>query len=996
MIPKRLYIKGFRSFIEPTEIDFTQIDMASITGPNGSGKSSLIEAILFALYNKLRTKNIKYAISHDMKSIHCELDFQNGDDIYRVIRKRSARSHKAELYSFDDNGFNRLPIDKIGDLDNHIVKLIGMPYDSFVKSSVLLQGEAGAFSELTPSDRMSFFSSILHLELFKDISEQAYARSKVLSGIIDNDQNQKDNLMENLEDLDEFKNEYAKDSEKLNELQEEIESFEAWLEEIIEKKIERNELLAEKKSLQKQYNDTKTNYTEKNSRKAKLRKKFDHLLQILEKASQIEDEFARYTDAQEKESKLTKIRDQIKDISDALQEKRHQIEKAKDSQKNRLEILESEQKSIRDRIDEYQEKLQKKDMVEKGLKKLENQREKLEILRQKQKNFYELEKQRQKLKSELEKKRALLSQKLTNLEGEKSQLEENIERLADADLWLSDMQETIEEKKDNEKRAQNISLAIVAKEEKIRNLKDSLKLKNQEIDEMNDKLELLRQKAKGECPLCGTELSKEHKENIEQKWKNNISDKEAEKLKIKRDITENEAKIERLQEKFNDVSEQIAKKEHIQEQISEYEDKIKERDRAKKRLDAIFPEIENLSDRIQKDEFEIELRNQLSSIENAMENIGFSEELLNKAMYRVENLSHFAADFENLKDIEKSIDKLAIDLAHKLDEKKSLEENIESGKDTIEIQNQIDGLIKKLEDIDYSEEEYKNSRKMLKELKNAPERMQKLRNARQQKESIESEIDALKEKLSDIEKKGKVLKINITKIDEILEETKDLDEIEKKAKVKLKSKSQMRDEIRDRLSILQSKIEEQKHFRDEINRLEESIKSRERENENALILKQLCNKHGVQKFLVSRMLPHIETESNHILSRLLPEIQVRFSTDSNYGLELIIQRADDENPYESLSGGERFRVDFSLRIALSRLIAMRYGQKVSTLIIDEGFGTQDKDGLSRMVDALLDISSEFEKIFVITHLEELKSEFPSNISLTKSGDSGSVAEVVHG
>jgi exonuclease SbcC len=93
------------------------------------------------------------------------------------------------------------------------------------------------------------------------------------------------------------------------------------------------------------------------------------------------------------------------------------------------------------------------------------------------------------------------------------------------------------------------------------------------------------------------------------------------------------------------------------------------------------------------------------------------------------------------------------------------------------------------------------------------------------------------------------------------------------------------------------------------------------------------------------------------------------------------------------SGGEAFRVDFAIRIALSRLLARRAGTRLSTLFIDEGFGTQDAEGLDSLVEAIQTISEDFEKILVITHVQSLKQAFPVRIEVTKYPDSGSRFEV---
>ena len=95
------------------------------------------------------------------------------------------------------------------------------------------------------------------------------------------------------------------------------------------------------------------------------------------------------------------------------------------------------------------------------------------------------------------------------------------------------------------------------------------------------------------------------------------------------------------------------------------------------------------------------------------------------------------------------------------------------------------------------------------------------------------------------------------------------------------------------------------------------------------------------------------------------------------------------------SGGEAFRVDFAIRVALSKLLANRAGTQLKTLVIDEGFGTQDARGLEQLVEAIKMISKDFEKILVITHLEALKEAFPVRIEVVKLPDIGSRYQVVH-
>ncbi|MFO7680086.1 MAG: SbcC/MukB-like Walker B domain-containing protein, partial [Chloroflexota bacterium] len=100
-----------------------------------------------------------------------------------------------------------------------------------------------------------------------------------------------------------------------------------------------------------------------------------------------------------------------------------------------------------------------------------------------------------------------------------------------------------------------------------------------------------------------------------------------------------------------------------------------------------------------------------------------------------------------------------------------------------------------------------------------------------------------------------------------------------------------------------------------------------------------------------------------------------------------------ERPYDNYSGGEQFRVNFAIRLALSQLLANRAGARLQTLVVDEGFGSQDPAGRQRLVEAINTIQDDFARILVITHIDELRDAFPARIEVTK-GLSGSGIVVV--
>jgi len=165
-------------------------------------------------------------------------------------------------------------------------------------------------------------------------------------------------------------------------------------------------------------------------------------------------------------------------------------------------------------------------------------------------------------------------------------------------------------------------------------------------------------------------------------------------------------------------------------------------------------------------------------------------------------------------------------------------------------------------------------------------------------------------------------------------------------------------------------------------------------------LAQAFGKRGIQALLIESALPEIETEANELLSRMTDnrmhiKIETQRETRAGNIVETLDIKIADElgtRNYEMYSGGEAFRVNFAIRIALSKLLARRAGAPLPTLVIDEGFGTQDATGIEKLKEAINSIQDDFEKILVITHIEELRDAFPTRINVIKT-ESGSTFEV---
>ncbi|MGB9872168.1 MAG: AAA family ATPase [Anaerolineae bacterium] len=158
---------------------------------------------------------------------------------------------------------------------------------------------------------------------------------------------------------------------------------------------------------------------------------------------------------------------------------------------------------------------------------------------------------------------------------------------------------------------------------------------------------------------------------------------------------------------------------------------------------------------------------------------------------------------------------------------------------------------------------------------------------------------------------------------------------------------------------------------------------------------------GIPAMIIEAVVPEIEAEANSLLARMTGgRMHVRLETQKEIlsgevreTLDIRIADEVGERPYENYSGGEQFRINFALRVALSRLLARRAGAQLQTLFIDEGFGSQDAQGRERLVEAIHAIQDEFACILVITHLEELRDAFPARIEVTRTSNGSAVTVV---
>jgi len=336
------------------------------------------------------------------------------------------------------------------------------------------------------------------------------------------------------------------------------------------------------------------------------------------------------------------------------------------------------------------------------------------------------------------------------------------------------------------------------------------------------------------------------------------------------------------------------------------------------------------------------------------------------------------------------------------EEIKKLEKTIREKDYAPEEQKRLKGFEGQIKNIGYNEVSHRKLNRKIEELSNAPLEKAKL-------EEVEKKIDSLRDELSELKENYQQKELNLKdlekKIEKIGVELKELPSLKGKLVQEgqvLNSDQTLKDKILEERGGYQSKFNQCLKLGKEKKEIGKELEKSKKEQNIYEKLIVAFGKNGIQALIIENVLPEIEEEANNLLAKLTnnsTQISIESLRDLKSGgiketLDIKISDELGTRDYEMYSGGESFRIDFSLRIALSKLLTRRAGTKLRTLVMDEGFGTQDEEGIDNLVQAIQSISEDFDKILVITHLESLKSAFPVRIEVTKLPEIGSRFEII--
>ncbi|MGI9953252.1 SMC family ATPase [Moorellaceae bacterium AZ2] len=188
MKPLQLVFSGLHSYRQEQEIDFRELadyGLFGIFGPTGAGKSTILDAITLALFGSVERaeRGRRGILNQQENQLQVAFTFEIGGRVYRVERQYTrdktdpfaVRARSARLVQLDQAGkVHQVLASSPSEVDEHIIKIVGLRKEDFTRAVVLPQGKFDEFLKLTGGERAKMLEYIFCLERYGDeLTEKA-------------------------------------------------------------------------------------------------------------------------------------------------------------------------------------------------------------------------------------------------------------------------------------------------------------------------------------------------------------------------------------------------------------------------------------------------------------------------------------------------------------------------------------------------------------------------------------------------------------------------------------------------------------------------------------------------------------------------------------------------------------------------------------------------------------------------------------------------------
>jgi exonuclease SbcC len=1015
MIPVRLQLQNFMSYgTEAPPLDFRQFQVACLSGRNGQGKSALLDAVTWALWGEARKASGNRKPDADLLRIgasemRVELIFDVEGERYRVERsyrdrgKTSTSGLELQTLNPQTREFQALTEGKMRETQAAIDNVIGLSYDTFINSVFLLQGRSDEFTQKRPSQRKEILVNVLELERYEKLAERARAHRREAKSDQEQAARDVERLESDLEQEDEWKVEYEQVKSRLSDQNEALKEHREREEKLSRELMQLENKAEEADKLRRADEQREKRIAEAEDDAEELTERIEAAEALEEKSDEIEAAHERWKKLKEERNDLDEKRDLHGSIERQIQQKQNEREKKQGKLENKIHRLQTDVNSLEERLGEIEDRVEGRDEVESKLEEARAASEKLEDMKATREKRDKLQEKQRAARETVATRRDTLKGKLESLRSsmaserdELPDLEALREKRAALEERQSERDELQQEASDVKERGQSISEAISEREGTVEALR-------RDLEEQKTQQAAFTQSTDEVCPTCGTELTPRHRREVEANFQAEIERLEERIDEGEKQIEEHKDEREKLRERYQTLQEKLDGYGDLDEKRASVNEKIQTTRRKREALEEREEEATALKKQIENKDFAQDERERWKALKEEKAALSFDEE-------RYEELQRAASQEERYEEQHQKIEQAAARrepvqnrIETKRDKLQTLREQLSDGSAFEDIDERLAALREQLEGVDFDPERFQEVRSALNDLDDATTQRERLSNARKHLSDWRERRRRAREQAEEAREKREEAQEQLAEIEEALAEKPEIDEKRKAAKKKRAETEDALNDLRTRKGRLEAMLDDAEEKRERLEEHRENHQEAKHQRHLYDHLNDAFGKDGIPSLIIEQTIPEIEERANELLHRLTDgRMNVRLETlgqkktgGTKETLDIII--SDEQGvarPYETFSGGESFRVNFALRVALSQLLAERSGTRIRTLVVDEGFGTQDAEGVQNLVEAIQTAQDDFAKILVITHLKDLKEAFPVRIEVEKDPATGSDFDLI--
>lgn len=1009
MIPIRLEAHHFMTYQELV-LDFTPFRIACLSGHNGSGKSTILDALTWVLWGESRASDEEAVIRLGESETRVELLFQLENERYRVqrIRKRSRpgkRSGGGHLHFQVETsqGIRSLDGKNMTETQRQINETLRMNYALFIHSSFILQGRADVFTVSPASTRKKILGEILNLEIYDRLQTEAkkhldryQVERQHLRGVITQlDSVQERQIIVTVE-LATARHHYQSLLPLLEQAESDLQRQQSEVQDKMAAHLQLKQIDTQAQNLQKSLLD-------KQQQMAGLIQQRQQQQHIISRQNEIEQGHQQWQQYQQQQQRLSEQLEQVHQwqqtqasLQQQLQSERHRLELQHQEYTQKMGHLEQQKQ-------QYQRVLSEKDKITQGfqqyqiaLQQLERSqnlwqsyqeltREHAELDIKRQQALHQLELEHQRLTASLaEKQRQMIEP--VHLEQEWQKCHEQVEQINTQHLYFEKVKEEgIQLKQAIEQALQHCTVY------------------DQEMQQIRDKISEFKARQESLCPMCERLLTRADIQVLVDKYEHNHEALDQERIEKRHLISQWEKRRLDLREDYNRLQRELKERDTLQQQLGQLEQQRHTNQVLQQEITTLEQTCATALVRLQKKELPGALQQRWQSINQQLQDLQFDPRKYDLDQAAVRDWLWAEQKHRELCQAEVLLADLNQQHQQLQMQSQQLQQQLIEEGYLPEIQKQLIDLETKLAQWPDVGKQLQTVRQELHTWVAFEQEWVLLQQALNRHSGLVAQQEQLQQQL---DMDSQQLKEWQEQISQLLGLESALAMAQQNLQQHQHVVQGLREQEKNSHARCYALEQEHQHLEQQLAGLASTRQRLQEAEQEAYLYKELADmfsKNGLQALIIENAIPEIEQVANQMLNQMTDgRMHVHFQTLKSLKtkdkldetLEIYISDELGTRSYETYSAGEAFRVNFAIRLAISKFLARRAGARLQTLVIDEGFGSQDSDGKTRIVEAINTVADDFEKILVITHVDDLKALFPSRIEVVKQNMGSQIKVIV--